>query len=212
MQNDPMEFPLDYNVDMDPDRLSVLYTISFTGPRLIPTRDTDFCVYFALETVGARTLSTDLALFIRTLGQRLNTWSVLNDPDRLNPGNPLYPKLQDIAYSWDGVACAYGVLQFYANPVPTLNIRRMFHQTSSICGPHCRVHQYEYFASGIFLDLGRRSIWETFSEVEVNAQYVVHSAGFLQIANSYIPFYIRELCEDHALFVDDTDYTRRLPF
>lgn len=48
-------------------------------------------------------------------------------------------------------------------------------------------------------------------EIEVCAQYV-HSSQFLQITDSYILFYIRELCEDHALFVDDTDYTRRLPF
>jgi len=120
-----VEFPLNYNIDMDTNQLSVLYTISFTDTRLIPTRDTDFCVYFALETVGARSLSADLALFIRTLGQKLNAWSALNDPDRLNPGNPLHPELQDIAYGWDGVACTYGVLQFSANPVPMLNIRRM---------------------------------------------------------------------------------------
>ena len=196
---------------MDAGRLSTLYTISFTNPRLIPSRDDDFCVYFALETVGTRSLSTDLALFVRTLGQTLNTWSVLNDPDQLNPGNPLYPKLQDIAYSWDGVACAYGVLQFSADPVPTLNIRRMFHRTSRICSPHCCVHRYEYFASGVFSDLDHRSISQTFGEMEVSAQYV-HSARFLQITKSYILFYIRELCEGHALFVDDIDYARRLPF
>jgi len=206
-----VEFPLDYNIDMDTNQLSVLYTISFTDPRLIPTRDTDFCVYFALETVGVRSLSADLALFIRTLGQKLNAWSALNDPDRLNPGNPLHPKLQDITYGWDSVACAYGVLQFSANLVPMLNIRRMFHQTSEICNPHCGTHWYEYLANGIFLDLDHRSILQMFSEMEVIAQYV-HSARFLQITNSYILFCIRELCDDHALFVDDIDYTRRLPF
>ena len=196
---------------MDTDRLSTLYTISFTDPRLIPFRDNDFCIYFALETVGARSLSTDLALFIRTLGQKLNMWSALDDPDQLNPGNPLHPKLQDIAYSWDGVACAYGVLQFSADLVSASNIRRMFHRSSRICSPHCYTHRYEYFASGVFLDLDHRSILRTFSEMEVSAQYV-HSTWFLQIANSYILSHIRELCEDHALFVDDIDYDRRLPF
>ena len=170
---------------MDATRLSVLYTISFTDPRLIPTRDTDFCVYFALETVGVRSLSTDLALFVRTLGQKLTMWSILDDPDRFNPGNPHHPKLQDIAYSWDGVTCAYGVLQFSAGPVSTLNIRRTFHQTSLICSPHCHIHRYEYFASGIFSDSGHRSILQTFGEIEVCAQYI-HSSRFLRIANSYI--------------------------
>ena len=211
MKSDPVEFPLDYNVDTDANRLSVLYTISFTDPRLIPFRDEDFCIYFALETVGATSLSTDLALFIRTLGQKLNTWSALDDPDRLNPGNPLHPKLEDLAYSWDGVACVYGVLQFSANPVPTLNICRMFHQTSRICSPYCYVHRYEYLASGIFSDLNDKSVLQTFGEIEVSVQYV-RSARSLQITKSYILFYIRELCEDHTLFVDDINYTRRLPF
>lgn len=173
---------------MDVNRLSVLYTISFTDPRLIPNRDTDFCVYFALETAGAKSLSTDLALFIRTLGRKLAMWSVVDDPDRLNPGDASHPKLQDIAYSWDGVACAYGVLQFSACPVPTLNIRRMFHQTSLICNPHCHTHRYEYFTSGIFSDLDHGSILQMFGEIEVCAQYV-HSSRLLRITNSYIPFH-----------------------
>ena len=202
---------MDYNIDTDVDRLSTLYTIGFTNPRLIPSRHNDFCVYFALETVGVGSLSTDLALFVRTLGQELNAWSALDDPNRLNPGDPLHPKLQDIAYSWDGVACAYGVLQFSAAPVPTLNIRRMFHQLSRICGPHCHLHRYEYFARGVFSNLDHRSILRTFGEMEVSAQYV-HSARFLWIADPHILSYIRELCEDHVLFVDDIDYARRLPF
>ena len=130
----------------------------------------DFCVYFALDTNGAGSLFTDLALFIQTLAQRLNSWSVLKDPDQLSPES--HPKLQDLAYCWDGIAYAYGVLQFSASQVSLLNIRRMFHQTSLICNPHCYFHRYEYFASGVFLDMDPISIWFVFREMEIAAQYV----------------------------------------
>jgi len=89
----------------------------------------------------------------------------------------------------DSIACAYGVLQFSADPVPTLNIRRMFHQMSSICSPYCHLHRYEYFATGIFSDLDQRSILQMFGEMEVCAQYV-HSAQFIQTTDSYILLYI----------------------
>ena len=115
---------------------------------------------------------TDLALFIQTLAQTLNKWSVLEDPDQSSPESPAYPKLQDLAYSWDGIACAYGVLQFSASRVSVLNFHRMFHQMSSICNPHCFFHQYEYFASGVFLDMDLVLIWFVFHEMEIAARYV----------------------------------------
>lgn len=157
---------------LDANRVSVLYTISFSTPRVIPERRRDFSVYFALETEGPGTVFTDLALFIRALGQKLNRWSVLDDTDQLNPANPAHPALQDLAYTWDGVACALGVLQFGANPMPMLNIRRMFHQTSSIFHPLCYLHRYEYFSSGIFLDMDHVTILLAFHEMEMAARYV----------------------------------------
>ena len=171
-QGNPTEPPLDCNAALDANRVSALYTISFTNPRLIPERRRDFCVYFALETEGPGTFFTDLALFIRTLGQKLNRWSVLDDTDQLNPANPAHPALQDLTYTWDGVACAFGVLQFGANLMSVLNVRRMFHQTSLIFHPLCYLHRYEYFSSGIFLDMDHVSILLAFHEMEVAAQYV----------------------------------------
>ena len=157
---------------MDAERLSTLYTISFTNPRLDPSKDGDFCVYFTLETAGAETFVSDLALFIQTLGRNFIRWSVLGDPHRLYPDNPAHPILRDLAYCWDGVACTHGVLQFGATPVSVMNIRRMFHRTSRICGPFCHVHRYEYSASGIFLDVERSAIPPMFTDIEVAAQYV----------------------------------------
>jgi len=168
---------------MDVERLSSLYTISFSNPRLDPAKDGDFCVYFALETAGAETLVSDLALFIRTLGWNLIRWSVLGDPHRLGPNNPAHPVLRDLAYCWDGVACAYGVLQFGVGPVSVMNIRRVFHRTSRICGPFCQAHRYEYFANGIFSDVERAAIPQVFTEMEVAAQYVC-SNQFLPIFES----------------------------
>ena len=115
---------------------------------------------------------TDLALFIQTLAQRLNQWSVLEDANRCSPGSPAYPKLQDLAYCWDGVAYAYGVLQFSASQVSVLNIHRMFHQMSLICNPHCYFHRYKYFGSGVFLGVGPVTIWFLFREMEIAAQCV----------------------------------------
>ena len=115
---------------------------------------------------------TDLALFIQTLAQRLNQWSVLEDADRCSPGSPAYPKPQDLAYCWDGVAYAYGVLQFSASRVSVLNIRRMFHHTSLICNPHCYFHRYEYFGSGVFLDVDPVTIWFLFREMEIATRCV----------------------------------------
>lgn len=172
MQSNTRQFPLNYEVDMDVERLSTLHTISFTHPRLNPDRDEDFCVYFAIESSGSETFVTDLALFIRTLGQELVKWSVLGHPDRLDLGNPAHPVLRDLAYCWDGVACAHGVLQFNAIPVSVMNIRRTFHRTSRIFGAFCHTHRYEYFASGIFLDVEREMLPLVFTEMEVAAQYV----------------------------------------
>ena len=157
---------------MDAERLSALHTISFTTPRLNPNGDGDFCVYFALETLGAGTFVTDLALFVRALGQKLIKWSVLGHPDQLDPDNPAHPVLRDLAYCWDGVACVYGVLQFSARPVSVMNIRRVFHRTSRIFGAFCQAHRYEYFATGIFSDMEQLVIPLVFTEMEVAAQYV----------------------------------------
>ena len=157
---------------MEIQHLSTLYTISFTRPRLNPDRDGDFCLYFALESSGSKTIMTDLALFIRAIGRQLIKWTVLGNPDRLSSGNPAHPVLRDLAYSWDGVACAYGVLQFSAIPVSIMNIRRMFHRTSKISGPFCHTHRYEYFLSGILSDVPREMISLVFTEMEVAAQYV----------------------------------------
>jgi len=165
---------------MEVGRLSSLYTISFTEPRLDPTRDGDFCVYFALETIGAETLVSDLALFIQALGRNLIRWSVLGNPHRLGPDNPAHPVLRDLTYCWDGVVCAHGVLQFGATSVSVMNIRWVFHRTSQICGPFCHAHRYEYFANGIFSDVERAVIPQVFTEMEVAAQYV-HSNQFLPI-------------------------------
>ena len=115
---------------------------------------------------------TDLALFIQTLARRLNHWSVLEDIDQWSPGSPAYPKLQDVAYCWDGVAYAYGVLQFSASRVSVLNIRRMFHQTSLICNPQCYSHRYEYFATGVFLDVDPATTWFLFREMEIATRCV----------------------------------------
>lgn len=157
---------------MEVEGLSTLHTFSFTTPRLDPNRDGDFCVYFALESHGAETFITDLALFIRALGQKLTRWSVLGHPDQLNPDNPAHPALQDLAYCWDGVACGYGVLQFRAPPVSVMNVRRVFHRTSRIHGPFCHAHRCEYFASGVFLDMEPVVTRMVFTEIEAAAQYV----------------------------------------
>jgi len=157
---------------MKVEQLSVLHTISFTNPRLNVNRDGDFCVYFALESNGPETFATDLALFIRTLGRELIEWSVHGNPNRLDPGDPAHPTLQDIAYSWDGVTCAFGVLQFSANSVSVMNIDRVFHRTSRILFPLCPSHRYEYFANGIFAHVERAVLLSVFTEMEVAAQCV----------------------------------------
>ena len=157
---------------MDVGQLSTLHTFSFTNPRLNPNETGDFCVYFTMETAGAETFITDLALFIRTLGRRLIKWSVLGRPDRLGPDDPAHPALRDLAYCWDGIACGYGVLQFCAGPVSVMNVHRMFHRTSRICGPVCHTHRYEFFANGIFLDMEQAAILPIFTDMEVAAQYV----------------------------------------
>ena len=174
---------MDHGIDLDPGSVSALYTISFARPRLIPQRRTDFCVYFALETDEARTLFTDLAQFILALGQRLGGWSVLSNSDQPNLGSRAHPTLQDLAYCWDGVACAYGVLQFSAGPISMLNIRRMFHQTSLICHPLCYFHRYEYFASGIFSDLDDVMMIYVFREMEIAARYVKFLLTFKPLAD-----------------------------
>ena len=158
---------------MDISQLSTLHTISFENPRLDSDGTGDFCVYFTLEAAGAESFVTDLALFIRTLGWRLIKWSVLGHPGRLGPNDPAHPVLRDLAYCWDGIACGYGVLQFHASPVSVMNIRRMFHRTSRICGPFCQTHRYEYFASGVFLDVELAAIPPVFADMEVAAQCVV---------------------------------------
>lgn len=168
---------------MEVEEISALHTISFTNPRLYRNGDGDFCIYFALETAGAETLVTDLALFIQTLGRRLIRWSVLGSPDRLGPNDPAHPVLRDLAYCWDGVACAYGVLQFGASPASVMNIRRMFHQKSQIYGPFCQVHRYEYFASGIFSDVEQVAIPQVFTEIEVAAQYVYSNKFLLTLGS-----------------------------
>lgn len=172
MQSNTVEFPLSYETNMDVGQLSTLHTISFTHPRLNPNETGDFCVYFALETTRAETFITDLALFIRTLGQELIRWSVLEHHDRLGPDDPAHPVLWDLAYCWDGIACGHSVLQFRANPVSVMNIRWMFHRASQICGPFCQAHRYEYFASGIFLDVEQAAIPPVFADMEAAAQYV----------------------------------------
>ena len=157
---------------MKAEKLSTLHTFSFSHPRVDPSWDGDFCIYFTLESDGQNTFVTDLALFIRTLGQNLIKWSVLGHPDRLDPGDPAHPTLRDIAYCWDGVASAHGVLQFSASDVSVMNIRRIFHQTSRIFGPICQTHRCEYFANGVFLDLEQPLLPLIFTEMEVAAQYV----------------------------------------
>ncbi|KAF9791127.1 hypothetical protein BJ322DRAFT_1104791 [Thelephora terrestris] len=187
----PRVFTLNYDTNMDAEQVSALHTISFCHPRFDPNSDSDFCVYFALETQGVEALVTDLALFIRSVGQKLIKWSVLGHPDHLGPGNPLHPTLQDLAYCWDGVATAHGVLQFSAEPVAVMNIQRVFHQTALICAPLCLIHRYEYLATGIFSDVEQWTLLLAFNEMELAA---------------------RELCDDIDLFVGTTDHTKRLPF
>lgn len=152
--------------------LSVLYTISFTKPRVNPNRDGDFCVYFVLESPGPETFVTDLALFIRTVGQELIKWSVFGNPDNLDLSDPTYPMLRDLAYSWDGIACGYGVLQFCATPVSVMNIRRKFHQMSQIFSPLSSHRRHEYFASGIFAEAQDTLLPVAFIKMEAAAQYV----------------------------------------
>jgi hypothetical protein len=157
---------------MNTEQVSSLYTISFSHPRIHPNRHGDFCVYFALETQEAGTLTTDLAVFIRGVGQKLIKWSVFGCSNRLGPGNTMHPSLHDLAYSWDGVATAYGVLQFSAPPVAVMNIQRVFHRTASICAPFSHTRRYEYFATGMFLDVEWKTIPSVFNGVESAAQYV----------------------------------------
>lgn len=169
---------------MNVRQLSTLYTISFSRPRLHPDRCGDFCVYFALETQDTGTLVTDLALFIRGIGWKLIKWSVLGCSNRLGPGNPVHPSLQDLAYCWDGVATAYGVLQFSAQPMAVMNIQRVFHRTASICAPFCPARRYEYFATSTFLDVEQRTLPLVFGKVESAARYVLRSVPFsFQIAH-----------------------------
>ena len=204
------EFPLDFNASInDADHVSVLHTLSFTRPCLIPERRADFSVYFALDTNGAGTLFPDLALFIQALAQRLNRWSVLDNTGQCSLRSPAHPRLQDLAYCWDGVTSAYGVLQFTATRVSVSNIRRMFHQTSSICNPYCYFHRYKYFANGFFLDLDLASISLTFQQMEVAAQYVF---SHLLFQTTYTLFYIRELCDGRILTIGPMDPPKRLPF
>ena len=166
------------------ENLSTLYTLSFTKPRLDPSRDGDFCAYFVLESRGSETFVTDLAVFIHTLGQELMKWSVLGDPSRVDPCDPAHPVLRDIAYCWDGVACGYGVLQFSAIPVSVTNIRRNFHQTSRIFEPLCHRHRHEYFSSGIFSDWEDALLPLAFAEIEAAAQYVPEQSLHISIAHS----------------------------
>lgn len=195
---------------MNVEHLSTLHTISFTHPRLDPTQEGDFCVYFSLESSGSETFVTDLALFIRTLGQRLNEWSVYGRPNRFDPGDPAHPVLRDIAYCWDGIACGHGVIQFSADVVSVMNIRRMFHRTSRIFGAICQHHRYEYLASGVFLDVESAVLPLVFTEMETAAQYVYHGQPFLLPSHSC--FRSRELCDNHALFEDITDRAKHIPY
>lgn len=155
---------------MNVENISSLCTLSFSQPRLNPENHNAFCIYFALETQGAETLVTDLAIFIRNIGQKLIKWSVLGNPDKLEPDNPMHPILQDLAYCWDGVATAYGVLQFDAQPIAVMNIQRVFHRSALICAPFCHIHRYEYLATGIFLDVERWTIPLVFGEMESAAR------------------------------------------
>ena len=161
------------------ENLSTLYTISFTKPRLDPTMDGDFCVYFLLESRRSQTFVTDLALFVRALGRNFVKWSALGDPDHLGPGNPAHPALRDLAYSWDGVASCYGVLQFRATHVSVMNIRRNFHQLSHIFSPLCSHSRYEYFATGTFEDAEDTLLPLAFTEMEIAAQYVYSTNFFI---------------------------------
>jgi len=163
---------MNHNVSMNPDRLSTLYTLSFTRPRIDPYYNGGFCVYFIIETYGTETFICDLALFIRILGQKLAQWSVLGSHNRLDPTNPAHPTLHDITYCWDGIACGYGVLQFRAPPASLMNIRRMFHRASQICDPFCETHQYEYLASGMYSDVEQMSIPRVFTEIEAIAKCI----------------------------------------
>lgn len=196
---------------MNTDQLSTLHTISFTNPCLDPDKDGDFCVYFVLETDRVEKLVTDLALFIRDIGRTLIGWSVFGHADQLTAGNPAHPALRDLAYCWDGVTCAYGVLQFSATPVLVMNIHWAPHQTSQIYGPFCPAHWYEYFTSSIFSDVEQATLPLVFAEIEVAAQYVC-STRFLLIFELFIQSFFRELCGDHALFVNAADHGGRLPF
>ena len=165
---------------MTVEHLSTLYTISFTEPRLDPTKDGDFCVYFLLESRGSKTFVTDLALFIRALGRDLIEWSALGNPDHLGPGDPAHPALRDLAYCWDGVACGYGVLQFRATPISVLNIRRNFHQKSRIFSPLCSHRRHEYFATGTFADAEQIVLPLAFTEMEMAARYVFNRFHYFQ--------------------------------
>jgi hypothetical protein len=207
-QSNPQEFPLNYDISLDAARLSALHTISFTQPHLNQYEHRDFCIYFTLETFGAETLVSDLALFIRTIGQQLVEWSVLGDPSQLNSDNPAHPSLQDIAYCWDGVACAYGVLQFHASSVSVMNIRQMFHQTSKICGSFCQIHRYEYLASGVFSDVEQAAIPTMFAEIEIAAQYV----PFPDV-RKILTHNLRELCDDGTVLseVAGVDRVEHIP-
>lgn len=187
---------------------SILYTLSFTSPRLEPDRENDISVYFALDSAGSGTFVTDLALFIRNLGQELAKWSVLGDPDHLDPGDSAHPVLHDLAYCWDGISCGYGVLQYCASPASTLNVCRNFHQESRILDPLCSYHRFEYFASGIFLDAEPALLHQVFTEMETSAQYVSLLIFLFQITHSTV----RELCDDCDLSVEAGNCTKRLPF
>ena len=166
---------LNYDTNMNVGQLSTLYTISFSYPHIHPDCHGDFCIYFTLETQDTGTLVTDLALFIRDVGRKLIKRSVLRCSNRLEPGNPMHPSLQDLVYCWDGVATTYGVLQFSTQPVAAMNIQRGFHCMASICTPFCPTRRYEYFATGTFADTERETLPLVFNKMELAAQYVLRS-------------------------------------
>jgi hypothetical protein len=160
---------------MNTEQVSSLYMISFSHPRIHPNRHGDFCVYFALETQEAGTLDHRPCRVhprCRTEADQVVSFWVLQPPRTWEYTNTMHPSLHDLAYSWDGVATAYGVLQFSAPPVAVMNIQRVFHRTASICAPFSHTRRYEYFATGMFLDMERKTIPSVFNGVESAAQYV----------------------------------------
>lgn len=207
-QSDTEKLPMNYEVSMDANRLSTLYTLSFADHRIDTSISSDFCLYFTLETYRTNTFIGDLAMFLRTVGRQLMMWSVLGNPDELDSGSPAHPVLHDLTYCWDGVTCGYGILQFIAPYVSVMNIRRMFHQTSRVCNPLCQDHRYEYVASGVFSDVERASIPSVFAEIEIAARYV-HSASSYSTPLDDDDF--RELCDKCSIASETLDHAARLP-